>query len=360
MNIQLRVLHLEDNPHDAELIQAAIQSEGIVCHVARVESRADFLASIEQGGFDLILADYTLPSFDGLSALNIALERCPDVPFIFVSGTLGEEVAIEALKIGATDYLLKERLSRIGPSVHRAYVKRGRETNASEPRVAGRRETAPRDDRQGQFPLYDPRRLVPACRRAVRRFSGLDSVVGSGWQSPSARRRAEPSKELYRRDRRWLIGPAAGSCGTAAYRKEPVIVSDIADGSPVGRLSRAGLTTRAPSVLVDPGTSLGWPGTGNLRDILPGTEKSYATAAKYHRTDHRSCEHRDRAQAGRGGASGPSLVPGEHGSGEPRHPGNERPRADDERCARRRAVDLRVRSSVAGSIPAIRRRHRAE
>src|SRR5712664_1098645 len=103
MTCPLRILHLEDNPHDAELIQAALESEGIVSHVARVETRADFIASLEQGGFDVILADYTLPSFDGLSALNIALEKYPGVPFIFVSGTLGEEVAIEALKIGATD-----------------------------------------------------------------------------------------------------------------------------------------------------------------------------------------------------------------------------------------------------------------
>ena len=72
------------------------------------------------GGFDLILADFSLPSFDGLSALQLTLERCPDVPFIFVSGTLGEEVAIEAVKIGAMDYVLKERLSRIVSSVHRA------------------------------------------------------------------------------------------------------------------------------------------------------------------------------------------------------------------------------------------------
>jgi len=101
----LRILHLEDNPNDAELIHAALQSEGIISHVERVETRDEFLASLEQGGFDIILADYTLPSFDGLSALKIALQKCPDVPFIFVSGTLGEEVAIEALKIGATDYL---------------------------------------------------------------------------------------------------------------------------------------------------------------------------------------------------------------------------------------------------------------
>jgi DNA-binding NtrC family response regulator len=69
---------------------------------------------------DLILADYTLPSFDGLSALRIAQQHSPEVPFIFVSGTLGEDVAIEALKTGATDYVLKTRLARLGPAVTRA------------------------------------------------------------------------------------------------------------------------------------------------------------------------------------------------------------------------------------------------
>jgi CheY-like chemotaxis protein len=120
MESLLRILHLEDDPKDAELIQAMLETEGIICHVTRVETQVDFLVLLEQGGFDLILADHTLPSFDGLSALKITQEKCPDIPFIFVSGTLGEEVAIEALKIGATDYVLKERLSRIAPSVHRA------------------------------------------------------------------------------------------------------------------------------------------------------------------------------------------------------------------------------------------------
>jgi PAS domain S-box-containing protein len=120
MKPPLRVLHLEANPADAALIQATLESEGVVSQVTRVDTQADFVASLAQGGFDIILADYTLPSFDGLSALGIALEKCPDVPFIFVSGTLGEDVAIEALKMGATDYLVKERLTRIVPSVHRA------------------------------------------------------------------------------------------------------------------------------------------------------------------------------------------------------------------------------------------------
>ena len=120
MERPLRVLHLEDDPNDAELVQETLETGGIVCHVTRVETQADFITSLERGGFDLILADYTLPSFDGLSALKVAQQKWAHVPFIFVSGTLGEEIVIEALKIGATDYVFKMRLSRIVPSVRRA------------------------------------------------------------------------------------------------------------------------------------------------------------------------------------------------------------------------------------------------
>jgi PAS domain S-box-containing protein len=116
----LRILSIEDDPKDAELNQDLLEAEGIACEVTRVDTQAALVASLEQGGIDLILADYSLPSFDGISALKLAMKACPDVPFIFVSGTLGEEVAIEALKIGATDYVLKTRLSRLAPSVLRA------------------------------------------------------------------------------------------------------------------------------------------------------------------------------------------------------------------------------------------------
>jgi PAS domain S-box-containing protein len=120
MRCPLRILSIEDDPKDAELIQSLLETEDIACEVTRVDTQAALVASLEQGGLDLILADYSLPSFDGISALKLATKACPDVPFIFVSGTLGEEVAIEALKIGATDYVLKTRLSRLVPSVMRA------------------------------------------------------------------------------------------------------------------------------------------------------------------------------------------------------------------------------------------------
>jgi len=116
----LRILSLEDDPRDAELIQELLEAEGIACAVTRVDTHPAFQACLEGDRFDVILADYTLPSFDGLAALKLARSTCPDVPFIFVTGTLGEEVAIEALKIGATDYVLKTRLSRLAPSILRA------------------------------------------------------------------------------------------------------------------------------------------------------------------------------------------------------------------------------------------------
>ncbi len=120
MKSDLSILYLEDDPKDADLVVAMLEAEGVTCRVTLVETKADFLASLDQEGIDLILADHSLPTFDGISALKIAVEKRPEVPFIFVSGAMGEEVAIEALKIGATDYVLKTRLSRILPSVQRA------------------------------------------------------------------------------------------------------------------------------------------------------------------------------------------------------------------------------------------------
>jgi PAS domain S-box-containing protein len=116
----LRILSVEDDPEDTGLIQDLFETEGIVCEITRADTQASLLDLLKQDGVDLILADYSLPSFDGISALKLAIQVCPNVPFIFVSGTLGEEVAIEALKLGATDYVLKTSLSRLVPSVQRA------------------------------------------------------------------------------------------------------------------------------------------------------------------------------------------------------------------------------------------------
>lgn len=120
MSDTLRILHLEDNPDDVELVRKTIAAQGIEAGIVDVENRADFINALVKGGYDLVLADYTLPSFDGLSALAIARAKFPFLPFIFVSGTMGEEKAVETLKHGATDYVLKTHLTRLVPSIMRA------------------------------------------------------------------------------------------------------------------------------------------------------------------------------------------------------------------------------------------------
>ncbi|TBR58306.1 hybrid sensor histidine kinase/response regulator [Westiellopsis prolifica IICB1] len=119
-NIMMRILLLEDSWADAELIGAALAKSKINCELVRVETRADFIEALKTETLDLILADYALPSFDGFSALELVRAICPEVPFIIISGILGEERAIETLKSGATDYVLKQRLERLVPAVERA------------------------------------------------------------------------------------------------------------------------------------------------------------------------------------------------------------------------------------------------
>jgi two-component system cell cycle sensor histidine kinase/response regulator CckA len=116
----LRILHLEDDSIDAELVRATLASAGIECEILRVDNRAAFTSALETQTFDLILADMSLPSFDGIEGLALAKRTSPGVPFLFVSGSMGEELAVETLRQGAKDYVLKDRMARLGPAVRRA------------------------------------------------------------------------------------------------------------------------------------------------------------------------------------------------------------------------------------------------
>ncbi|MDY3553442.1 response regulator [Gemmata sp. JC717] len=115
------ILHLEDSDLDADLIAQRLARTNPEFELVRAVGRADFLARLEADrAFDLILSDHQLPDLDGLEALALARVRRPDVPFVFVSGALGEERAVETLKLGATDYVLKNRPERLGPAIERA------------------------------------------------------------------------------------------------------------------------------------------------------------------------------------------------------------------------------------------------
>ena len=119
-NTPLRVLQIEDSLVDIELVHEQLIDEGIQSTIQRVETPDEVVVAFGRGDFDIIFCDYNLPKYDGLAALELASEMCPDIPFIFVSGTIGEARAIEALKLGATDYVLKNDLRRLGTCVERA------------------------------------------------------------------------------------------------------------------------------------------------------------------------------------------------------------------------------------------------
>lgn len=143
-NRPAHILHLEDNANDRELVKLLLGDAGIESDISTVETRTDFEKRLAENDWDLILSDFALPAFDGLQALKLAAKACPNTPFIFVTGTLGEDTAVESLKFGATDYVLKQRMTRLGMSVRRALKER-------EERL--RREKAERELRKSEDKL---------------------------------------------------------------------------------------------------------------------------------------------------------------------------------------------------------------
>lgn len=120
MESKLRILHLEDNQNDAELIKEKINNNGINAEIDCIVSKEDYITGIESGNYDLILSDYSLPNYNGLMALIETQKRNIKTPFIFVSGTIGEERAIQCLQLGALDYVLKDKLERLSAAINRA------------------------------------------------------------------------------------------------------------------------------------------------------------------------------------------------------------------------------------------------
>lgn len=131
---------VEDSLQDARLIEHALKKGGIAFETTRVQTKDDFYSALEEFKPDIILSDYQLPSFDGISALAVAVIESPDIPFIFVSGAIGEELAIETLKGGATDYVHKDRLTQLVPAVNRA-LEETREKRARHRAEEGLRQT---------------------------------------------------------------------------------------------------------------------------------------------------------------------------------------------------------------------------
>ncbi|HKW29508.1 MAG TPA: response regulator [Verrucomicrobiae bacterium] len=123
MKKELSILCVEDVPTDVAMLNHALREGGMSFRSKRVDSQEAFLHELEHNPPDVILSDHGLPSFDGFMALAIAREKCPEVPFIFVTGKLGEQIAIETLRNGATDYVLKSNLTKLAPTIQRALRK---------------------------------------------------------------------------------------------------------------------------------------------------------------------------------------------------------------------------------------------
>src|SRR5206468_13077426 len=117
MSTPIQILIIEDRPADAELMLRELRQSDFECWSRRVEIESEFLACLDDEEPDLILADYSLPRFDALRALRLLQARGLDIPLIVVTGSMSEEAAVECMKQGATDYLLKDRLARLGEAV---------------------------------------------------------------------------------------------------------------------------------------------------------------------------------------------------------------------------------------------------
>src|SRR5260370_34675299 len=112
----VRILHVEDNPMDSELVGLALREAGLPWEIVRVETRDAFVAALEQGGFDIVLSDYRLPTYDGLEALRETRTRRPELAFVFFTATLGADRSVEALQAGPTDFVPKRHRERPAPA----------------------------------------------------------------------------------------------------------------------------------------------------------------------------------------------------------------------------------------------------
>jgi two-component system, cell cycle sensor histidine kinase and response regulator CckA len=176
----LRVLHLEDDPRDVELIAEWLEDEGIACEITNARTEPEFRSGLQQAALELIISDYHLPTFDGLKALAIAHERRPEVPFILFSGTIGEEFAVESLKQGASDYVLKQRPQRLIAAVRQAIAvaEQNARSKAAENRM--REQAALLDKTQDAILVQDMEDRITFWNRGAERLYGWNAAEAIG------------------------------------------------------------------------------------------------------------------------------------------------------------------------------------
>ena len=172
----LRVLILEDVPRDADLAERELRKAGLAFESVRVDTREDFLAALEGAAPDIVISDYNLPDFDGMAALLLTQERAPATPVIIVTGSMNEEVAVECMKAGAADYVIKEHLIHLGPAVTGALAatrtKMDRQRSEETARSSAREWQATFDAMTDAICLLDLEGTILRCNRAMQEFLG--------------------------------------------------------------------------------------------------------------------------------------------------------------------------------------------
>ncbi len=177
---KLRILHLEDNFGDAELIDSAITAEWPQCEIFQVKNGDAFRSALETKGFDLVLSDFSLPQYNGLAALRFVLEHHSEVPFILISGTLGEEQAVESLKQGATDYVLKQRLTRLVPAIRRALSEAEERQQRVRAEQQVRRQAAYLDEARAAIHVRDSQGIIRYWNKGAERIYGWTESEAMG------------------------------------------------------------------------------------------------------------------------------------------------------------------------------------
>src|SRR5688572_1033553 len=173
MESEVRVLFVEDQPLDAELCEHELRRAGLRFLSKRVYTRAAYTEALAQFAPDLILSDFSMPTdLDGFAALGLARERAADIPFVFVSGTIGEERAVEAMKAGATDYVLKDKLGRLGPIVKRALT----EARERREKLQAQAALSASETRFRSFMQHLP------ARASIRDLDGRYTYVNEVWE----------------------------------------------------------------------------------------------------------------------------------------------------------------------------------
>ncbi len=200
----IRILHLEDNRNDRELVSELLKEGGVDCEIIAVDTRGEFLQALHENPCQLILADFALPAFDGFSALNLARQIAPRVPFIFLSGVIGEERAVETLKSGATDYVLKNRLERLAPAVQRALQEAAERQRLLEVQEAllkseERFRLLVQSIQDYAIYLVDPGGMVVSWNGGAQRIFGYSEHEAIGLSMRSFFRRSEAREHCYER-----------------------------------------------------------------------------------------------------------------------------------------------------------------